>query len=116
MADEPRARQVAAEPSSPAVGQRHDLGAGLQLAHYPEAQQALFEEADERGYRSPRPRGLGPQPATGAGDHPDRPYEAGLELTRALARSWPPSLRRHAALLALMHEGMLEAYEALCAR
>ena len=75
-------------------------------AHFAAAQEALFEEAEEVGLRiaSGLVR-LRPQPAAGARGHAGRGLRAKPRADRALAQPRPAALRRHAALLGLLHRG-----------
>ena len=75
-------------------------------SHFPDAQQALFEEAEQRRAADrERARGLQPQPAAGARGHAGSGVRRQPGAARALARRRPPPLRGHAALQRLLRRG-----------
>ena len=75
-------------------------------AHFPQAQKALFEEAETAGLRISS--GLVVSDRNLRDDlevTPDEAYETQPRAARALARPRPPALRRHAPLQRLLHRG-----------
>ena len=84
-------------------------------SHFPDAQQALFEEADAtRAADRQRPRGLQPQPAAGARGHAGSGLRRQPRAARALARRRPPALRGHAALQRVLRRGDARGLRAPC--
>ena len=73
-------------------------------SHFATAVDALFTEADRVGLRVTS--GLVLSDRILREDlftHPDRAYAEGLALADQVARPWPAAVRRHAAVLALLH-------------
>ena len=102
MADAAHARRTA-ERFVRALAHNGTTSALVFGAHFPGAQEALFEAAERaRAADRERARGLGPQPATRPRGHARSGVRAVPRAARPLARPRAAALRRHAALLRVL--------------
>ena len=84
-------------------------------SHFPQAQQTLFEEAEQaRAADRERARGLRPQPPAGARGHTGAGLRREQAPARSLARPRQAALRRHAALLRVVHRPRCSRRAARC--
>ena len=105
MADAAHARRTA-ERFVRALAHNGTTSALVFGAHFPAAQEALFEEAERAGLRIASglvvsDRNLRPDLEI----TPEQAYERSRELRGPLARPWTAALRGHAALLRLVQRG-----------